>query len=410
MTVNDHITSAEEAINAVSRGEIVIVIDDEGRENEGDLIIAAEKCTSETINFMATFARGLICLAMTKQDLDRIAVHEMVPRNTSLHNTAFTVSIDAAEGVTTGISAADRSRTIQVAISPDSKPEDLVRPGHIFPIAAREGGVLRRTGHTEAAVDLARLAGFKPAGVICEIMNADGSMARTPQLKKFAESNNLRLTTVESLVRYRRKKEKLIERIARAELPTAFGTFQLIIYSTTLGNENHVVLVKGDVKEKENVLVRVHSECLTGDVFHSLRCDCGDQLHMAMSMIEKEGVGVLVYMAQEGRGIGLSNKIRAYNLQECGLDTVEANKQLGYEDDLRDYGIGAQILYDLGLSSIRLITNNPRKIIGLNGYGLNVVERVHIEMKPNTENIRYLRTKKNKLGHLLEGVDDGMGS
>jgi 3,4-dihydroxy 2-butanone 4-phosphate synthase/GTP cyclohydrolase II len=313
--------------------------------------------------------------------------------------------------VSTGISAADRAHTIAVAIDSSSRPEDLARPGHIFPLAAREGGVLRRTGHTEAAVDLARLSGLTPAGVICEIMNEDGSMARMPQLREFAKRHELGLTTVESLVTYRRKKEKLVRRIARAELPTSLGDFEVIVFASVLNDENHLALVKGEVDGRENVLVRVHSECLTGDVFGSLRCDCGDQLHEAMRMIQEAGEGVLLYMGQEGRGIGLSGKIRAYRLQECGLDTVEANERLGFKADMRDYGIGAQILCDLGLSSIRLITNNPRKMIGLHGYGLDIVERVALEIEPNERNIGYLKTKRDKLGHLLEGVDDdGMGS
>ncbi|MBN1434069.1 bifunctional 3,4-dihydroxy-2-butanone-4-phosphate synthase/GTP cyclohydrolase II [Candidatus Fermentibacterales bacterium] len=404
-------SSAEEAIEAFSRGEMIIVTDDEGRENEGDLIIAAERCNPEAINFMATHGRGLICLAMTRADLDRLQIGEMVSRSTALHETAYMVSIDAAEGVTTGISAADRARTIAVAIDPSSRPEDLARPGHVFPLAAREGGVLRRTGHTEAAVDLARLAGLVPAGVLCEIMNPDGTMARTPELEAFASAHGLRLTTVESLVRYRRQKEKLVRRIARAMLPTAFGEFDVIVFASDLDDRTHLALVKGDVEGKENVLVRVHSECLTGDVFGSLRCDCGEQLHEAMRMIQAEGLGILLYMAQEGRGIGLSSKIKAYRLQECGLDTVEANERLGYSADMRDYGIGAQILADLGLSTIRLMTNNPRKMVGLHGYGLDIVGRVGIEVEPNENNIRYLRTKRDKLGHLLEGVGgDGVDS
>ena len=411
MTHEDHLASAEEAIDAISRGEMVIVVDDEDRENEGDLCVAAERCTPEMINFMAKHARGLICLAMTREALERLDIGEMVPRSTALHSTAYMVSIDAASGVSTGISAADRAHTIGVAVDPSSKPGDLARPGHIFPLAAREGGVLRRTGHTEASVDLARLAGLTPAGVICEIMNEDGSMARMPQLREFAEKHGLRLTTVESLVTYRRKKEKLVRRIAGAELPTALGDFDVVVFASVLNDENHLALVKGEVDGRENVLVRVHSECLTGDVFGSLRCDCGDQLHEAMRMIQEAGEGVLLYMGQEGRGIGLSGKIRAYRLQECGLDTVEANERLGYKADMRDYGIGAQILCDLGLSSIRLITNNPRKMIGLHGYGLDIVERVALEIEPNERNIGYLKTKRDKLGHLLEGVDDdGMGS
>jgi 3,4-dihydroxy 2-butanone 4-phosphate synthase / GTP cyclohydrolase II len=393
--------SIEEALDEIRSGRMVIVCDDEGRENEGDLTMAAQFVTPEAINFMAKYGRGLICLAMTADRADRLGLHPMTRNNQSRFETAFTVSIEAREGVTTGISAADRARTIQVAIDPRTGPEDLVQPGHVFPLRARPGGVLERTGQTEAAVDLARLAGLYPAGVICEVMNEDGTMARVPDFVPYCQAHSLKMVTVADLIEYRRRKEKLIRRGAEVRLPTRYGEFTAVGYESLLDHEQHLVLLKGDVRGKENVLVRVHSECLTGDVFHSLRCDCGEQLEAAMQMIEREGLGVLLYMAQEGRGIGLLNKLRAYKLQEEGLDTVEANVELGFAPDLRDYGIGAQILADLGLSTIRLMTNNPRKLVGLEGYGLTAVERVPLETVPRDENLRYLTAKRAKMGHIL---------
>jgi 3,4-dihydroxy 2-butanone 4-phosphate synthase/GTP cyclohydrolase II len=380
---------------------MVVVVDDEDRENEGDLTMAAQFVTPEAINFMAKHGRGLICLALTEQRADKLGLHPMARENESRFGTAFTVSIEAREGVTTGISAADRAHTIQVAIDPRTRPEDLVQPGHVFPLRARPGGVLERTGQTEAAVDLARMANLNPAGIICEIMNEDGTMARVPDLLPYCERHGLRMVTVADLIEYRRRTEKLVRRVAVASLPTQWGDFKAYGYESLLDDEQHLAMVKGDVEGKENVLVRVHSECLTGDVFHSLRCDCGDQLAAAMELIEAEGQGVLLYMAQEGRGIGLLNKLKAYRLQEEGRDTVEANVELGFPPDLRDYGIGAQILSDLGLTTIRLMTNNPRKLVGLDGYGLTIVERVHIEVAPQEQNVRYLRAKVEKMGHIL---------
>jgi 3,4-dihydroxy 2-butanone 4-phosphate synthase / GTP cyclohydrolase II len=394
-------STIEEAIEDIRSGKMVIVCDAEDRENEGDLTLAAQFATPEAINFMAKEGRGLVCLALEPQRCDELGLDLMAAKNESPFQTAFTVSVEAREGVTTGISAHDRARTIQVAIDPRSTPKDLVQPGHIFPLKAKSGGVLERAGQTEAAVDLARLAGVTPAGVICEIMNDDGTMARVPDLEKFCAKHDMNMVTVADLIEYRRRQDKLVQREVEVRLPTAYGDFRAVAYRSLVDNKHHIALVKGDVDGQDNVLVRVHSECLTGDVFHSLRCDCGEQLESALSMIEAEGSGVLLYLAQEGRGIGLLNKLHAYKLQEEGLDTVDANLKLGLPADLRDYGIGAQILVDLGLSTIRIMTNNPKKIIGLEGYGLEVTEQVPIEHVPNEHNEAYLRAKKDRLGHLL---------
>ena len=391
----------EEAIEEIRAGRMVVVCDDEDRENEGDLTMAAQFATPEAINFMAREGRGLICLTLTAERCDELGLDLMAAKNESPFETAFTVSIEAREGVTTGISAADRARTIQVAIDPSSSPRDLVQPGHVFPLKAKAGGVLERTGQTEAAVDLARLAGLNPSGVICEIMNDDGTMARVADLVPYCERHGLKMITVADLIAYRRRHDRLVERVVATSLPTGFGEFTVVGYRSLVDDKHHVAMVKGDVREKDDVLVRVHSECLTGDVFHSLRCDCGEQLESALSIIESEGEGVLLYLAQEGRGIGLLNKLKAYNLQDGGLDTVDANLELGLPVDLRDYGIGAQILVDLGLSSIRILTNNPKKIRGLEGYGLSVTEQVPIVHAPNPHNEAYLRAKRDRMGHTL---------
>ena len=392
----------EAALEDIRQGKMVILVDDEDRENEGDLTLAAEKITPEAINFMAKYGRGLICLSLTEERLNELRLPMMVSENTSRFQTAFTVSVDARKGVTTGISAADRATTILTAVDEKSTSEDLVSPGHIFPLRARQGGVLVRTGQTEGSVDLARLAGLKPAGVICEVMKDDGTMARMPDLQGFAEEHGLKIVTIADLIKYRLNKESLVRRIVTATIPTKYGgVFTAIAYENDVDPFHHIALVKGEIGPEDTVLVRVHSQCLTGDVFGSRRCDCEEQLHTAMAMVEKEGKGVIVYMRQEGRGIGLVNKLRAYCLQDMGKDTVEANEALGFKADMRDYGIGAQILADLGLHKIRLLTNNPRKIIGLEGYGIEVVERVSIETKPHQENIEYLKAKAKKMGHLL---------
>ena len=391
----------EKAIEEIKSGKMIILVDSEDRENEGDLVIAAEFADKNAINFMATHGRGLICIPMTEDKLTKLGLTRMVATGGDHHGTAFTVSVDARAGVTTGISAADRAKTIEVLIDENTKPEDLMRPGHLFPLQAVKGGVLRRAGHTEASVDLCVLANLKPAGVICEIMNEDGSMARMKDLGAFAKTHGLSIYTIEDLIRYRRTKDKLIHMEAEARLPTEYGEFLIKAYTTEIDDKTHVALVKGNIEKTDDVLVRVHSECLTGDIFMSNRCDCGPQLHAALKQIEKEGKGILVYMRQEGRGIGLVNKLKAYAIQDTGLDTVEANEKLGFAPDLRDYGIGAQILRDIGVEKMRIMTNNPRKLVGLEGYGLEITGRVPLEIESVEENHQYLLTKKNKLGHIL---------
>ncbi len=394
----------EDAIKDIADGKMVILVDDEDRENEGDLCMAATKVSAADVNFMAKHGRGLICLTLVPERVEYLNLPMMADVNTSSFGTAFTVSIEAKKGVTTGISAHDRAITIKTAIDPKTKPEDLARPGHVFPLKAKPGGVLQRAGQTEGSVDLARLAGLYPAGVICEVMSDDGTMARVPELIQFSKKHGIKLVTVKDLINYRMRTERFVTKAANVSLPTEYGDFRAIAYNNMVDQNTHLALVKGDIKPGDKVLVRVHSECLTGDVFGSRRCDCGWQLHAAMKMIEKEGKGIILYMRQEGRGIGLARKLQAYELQEKGLDTVEANLKLGFKADLRDYGIGAQILVDLGVRDMRLITNNPKKIIGLEGYGLRMVERVPIQMKPHEKNVLYLQTKKKKLGHMLDNL------
>jgi 3,4-dihydroxy 2-butanone 4-phosphate synthase/GTP cyclohydrolase II len=393
--------SVEEAVEDIKNGKIIIVVDEEDRENEGDFVCAAEFTSPEVVNFMAKHGRGMICVPMTQKRMSELKLNMMVDSNTAIHGTQFTVTVDALHGTTTGISASDRSITIKKLADPNSKPNDFAKPGHIFPLRAMEEGVLRRAGHTEAVIDLCNLAGLNPVGVLCEILNDDGTMARVPDLEEIAEKFDLKILAITELIKYRSKQERLIEKVEEIFFPTKIGEFKLHIYRSILDNKEHVVLSKGIIDPEKPTLVRVHSECFTGDVFHSLRCDCHDQLYYALEKIEEEGNGLLVYMRQEGRGIGLTNKIKAYKLQELGKDTVEANEELGFKADLRDYGIGAQIISDFGLKKIRLLTNNPKKIIGLKGYGMEIVERIPIEISPNENNERYLLTKRDKLGHLI---------
>jgi len=407
MTVN----TIEEAIEDIRAGKMVILVDDEDRENEGDLCMAAQMVTPDAVNFMATHGRGLICLTLVPEQIDKLQLPMMVRDNKSPFETAFTISIEATSGVTTGISAADRAQTIQTAVRLDVQPEDIVSPGHIFPLRARRGGVLVRTGQTEGSVDLARLAGLRPSGVICEIMNDDGTMSRMPDLKKFAKKHGLKICTIADLIAYRLQKDSLVQRAAETRMPTRYGgEFKAIVYTNDVDDYEHLALVKGEIDPDSEVLVRVHSECLTGDVFGSMRCDCGGQLQAAMRMVEKEGAGVILYMHQEGRGIGLVNKLKAYALQDEGMDTVEANKKLGFKADLRDYGLGAQILRDLGVRKMKLLTNNPKKIVGLEGYGLKVTDRMSVEMEPDPENLKYLQCKKDKMGHMLDLIKSGPGT
>jgi len=396
--------SIPEAIRDIKRGRLIIVVDDPARENEGDLVCAASQTTPALVNFMARYGRGLICVPMLGSRLDALRISPMVENNQEVRDAAFTVSVDARQGVTTGVSASDRARTIQALIEPKTKPDDLMRPGHLFPLRYREGGVLVRAGHTEAAVDLAKMAGLYPAGVICEIMNENGTMARMPELKRFSARHRLKMITIADLIEYRRRNERLVNRIVSARLPTRWGDFNVHMYEDVLNKEHHLAIVRGNVEGKKDVLVRVHSSCFTGDALGSLRCDCGEQLHKALARVAEEGRGVVLYMHQEGRGIGLENKLKAYALQDQGMDTVEANEALGFKPDLRHYGIGAQILADLGLSSIRLMTNNPRKIVGIEGYGLRVTRRVPLEVPATRANKKYLKTKRDKLGHLLEHI------